>query len=100
MESTFDSFINSNKTQKELFEKEYNKFLLSEFIIDAMEKQKLSIRMLAKKANVSPTIIQKIRNSDTAEKINYRTFIHILDILGYRINIEEKENLCLTKSSN
>ena len=33
MTSTFDEFINNNPEQKALFDKEYEEFLLSEFII-------------------------------------------------------------------
>ncbi|HOE09368.1 MAG TPA: XRE family transcriptional regulator, partial [Treponemataceae bacterium] len=66
----------------------YADFLLSEFVLEQMEKENISIRTLAKKAGVSPTIIQKIRSKD-AEKINYRTFSSVLNSLGYRINIEK-----------
>jgi len=88
METTFDKFINSNPKRKEKFYKEYNEFLLSEFVLERMEAEKISIRKLAKKAGVSPTVIQKIR-SQNAEKINFRTFTNVLSTLGYRINIEK-----------
>jgi DNA-binding Xre family transcriptional regulator len=88
METTFDKFINNNPKEKELFNKEYNDFLLSEFVLEKMEEENISIRALAQKAGVSPTIIQKIR-SKNAEKINYRTFSNVLNSLGYRINIEK-----------
>ena len=88
METTFDKFINSDPEQKALFEKEYNEFLLSEFVLQKMEEENLSVRALAKKANVSPTIIQKIRGRN-AEKINFSTFSNVLHTLGYKINIEK-----------
>jgi hypothetical protein len=88
METTFDKFINSDPHERGQFDKEYNNFLLSEFILEKMEEENISIRALAKKAGVSPTIIQKIRGRN-AEKINYRTFSNILNSLGYRINIEK-----------
>ena len=53
-----------------------------------MESENLSVRKLAKKAGVSPTIIQKIRTKN-AERINFRTFTNVLHTLGYRINIEK-----------
>jgi DNA-binding Xre family transcriptional regulator len=53
-----------------------------------MEEDHVSVRTLAKKAGVSPTVIQKIR-SKNAERINYRTFSNVLNSLGYRINIEK-----------
>ena len=88
METTFDKFVNNDPEQKALFEKEYNEFLLSEFVLEKMEEEKISVRTLAQKAGVSPTIIQKIRGKN-AEKINFRTFSNVLNTLGYRINIEK-----------
>jgi len=86
METTFDKFINNDPKEKELFDKEYNDFLLSEFVLEKMEAENISVRTLAKKAGVSPTIIQKIR-SKNADRINFRTFTNVLNTLGYRINI-------------
>jgi DNA-binding Xre family transcriptional regulator len=88
METTFDKFINSDPNEKKIFEKEYNDFLLSEFVLEKMEEENISVRTLAKRAGVSPTVIQKIR-SKNAEKINYRTFTNIINSLGYKINIEK-----------
>lgn len=90
MESTFDKFITNNPKEKVKFEKEYNDFLLSEFILEKMEEEILSVRALAKKADVSPTIIQKLRKSETAEKINYGTFIAVINSLGYKLNLVHK----------
>jgi len=87
METTYDKFINSNPKRKAKFEKEYNDFLLSEFILEKMEQEHVSVRTLAKKAGVSPTVIQKIRTKN-AERINFRTFTNVLHSLGYKINIE------------
>ncbi|MDR3237831.1 MAG: XRE family transcriptional regulator [Spirochaetia bacterium] len=88
MEATFDKFINNDPDEKKMFEKEYNDFLLSEFVLEKMEKENISVRTLAKKAGVSPTVIQKIR-SNNAEKINYKAFTNIINSLGYKINIEK-----------
>jgi len=87
MESTFDKFITNNPKEKVKFEKEYNDFILSEFILERMEAENLSVRALAKKADVSPTIIQKLRKSETAEKINYGTFMAVINSLGYKMNL-------------
>ena len=87
MESTFDKFITNNPKEKAKFEKEYNDFLISEFILERMEKENLSVRALAKKADVSPTIIQKLRKSETAEKINYGTFMAVINSLGYKLKL-------------
>jgi transcriptional regulator with XRE-family HTH domain len=88
METTFDKFINNDPKELKKFEREYADFLLSEFILEKMEQENISIRALAKKAGVSPTVIQKIR-SKNAEKINYRTFSSVLNSLGYKIRIEK-----------
>jgi len=88
MKTTFDKFINSNPERKAKFEKEYNEFLLSEFVLERMEAENISVRSLAKKAGVSPTVIQKIRTKN-AERINFRTFTSVLNALGYRLNIEK-----------
>ena len=88
METTFDQYITSNPKRKEKFDKEYNEFLLSEFVLEKMESEHISVRALAQQAGVSPTVIQKIR-SKNAERINFRTFTNVLNSLGYRINIEK-----------
>jgi ribosomal protein S3 len=88
METTFDKFINNDPKEREIFEKEYNDFLISEFVLQKMEEENISIRVLAKKAGVSPTIIQKMR-SKNSEKITYRTFSNVLNTLGYKISIEK-----------
>jgi transcriptional regulator with XRE-family HTH domain len=88
METTFDKFINKDPQEREIFEKEYNDFLISEFVLQKMEEENISIRTLAKNAGVSPTVIQKMR-SKNSEKITYRTFSNVLNTLGYKISIEK-----------
>jgi len=88
METTFDKFINNDPKRKAEFDRKYNEFLLSEFVLEKMETEHLSVRELAKKAGVSPTVIQKIR-SEKAERINFRTFMSVLYSLGYTINFEK-----------
>ena len=88
METTFDKFINNDPIEKAKFEKEYNEFLLSEFVLEKMETENISVRKLAKKAGVSPTVIQKIRTKN-AERINFRTFTNVLHTLGYKISLEK-----------
>ena len=91
IETTFDKFFKEHPAQKKIFDKEYEAFALSEFMLEKMEENNISIRALAEKAGVSPTVIQKIR-SKNAEKINYRTFSNVLHSLGYRISIEKIRN--------
>lgn len=89
MKSTFDEFITDDPKQKALFDKEYDDFLLSEFIIQKMEEENLSVRSLAKKASVSPTVIQKLRDNENAEKITYSTFMSVIRSLGYKMRLEK-----------
>mgnify|MGYP002857780821 FL=1 len=90
MKSTFDQFITDDPKQKALFDKEYDDFLLSEFIIQKMEEENLSVRSLAQKASVSPTVIQKLRNNENAEKITYSTFMSVIRSLGYKVRLEKR----------
>ena len=89
MKSTFDEFITNDSKQKALFDQEYDEFLLSEFIIQKMEEENLSVRSLAQKASVSPTVIQKLRNNDNDEKITYSTFMSVIRSLGYKMRLEK-----------
>ena len=63
--STYEKFI-QDPIEKEKFEKEYNKFLLSEFLLEAMEENHISVRKLAEKSGISPSIIQNIRSEKTS----------------------------------
>jgi DNA-binding Xre family transcriptional regulator len=53
-----------------------------------MEEENISIKTLAQRAGVSPSIIQKMRGKNS-EKITYRTFSNVLNTLGYKISIEK-----------
>ena len=86
--TTFEKFFIENPDQKDIYEKEYNDFLLSEFMLEQMEAQHISVRELAKKADVSPTVIQKLRLKDS-QKVNLTTFTSVLRCLGYQIKLEK-----------
>ena len=86
--TTFEKFFEDNPEQKEIYEKEYNDFLLSEFMLEQMEAQHISVRELAKRADVSPTVIQKLRSKDS-QKVNLTTFTSVLRCLGYQIKLEK-----------
>ena len=81
--STFEKLMQS-PTWKAGFEKGYEKFLVSEFLIEAMEENNISVRKLAQKAGVSPTIIQNMR-SGKSSNISINTLAPILSALHYRI---------------
>ena len=87
--STFDRLMQDPKW-KAGFEKGYEKFLVSEFLIEAMEENKISVRKLAKEAGVSPTIIQNMR-SGKSSNISINTLAPILSALHYRIAFVKDE---------
>ncbi len=86
--STFDKLMQDPKWKTE-FEKGYEKFLISEFIIEAMEENHISVRKLAKVAGVSPTIIQNMRTGKS-KNISINILAPILSALNYRINFVKK----------
>ena len=86
--STFDQLMQDPKWKTE-FEKGYEKFLISEFMIEAMEENHISVRKLAKEAGVSPTIIQNMR-SGKSKNISINTLSPILSTLNYRIAFVKK----------
>ncbi len=86
--STFDRLMADPKWNSE-FEKGYEKFLISEFIIEAMEENHISVRKLADKAGVSPTIIQNMR-SGRSNNISINTLAPILSALNYKIAFVKK----------
>ena len=61
--TTFDRLMQDQKFKDE-FEKGYNEFLISEFMIEKMEEENISVRELAKEAKVSPTTIQNLRSGN------------------------------------
>ncbi|MBS0616069.1 MAG: helix-turn-helix domain-containing protein [Verrucomicrobia bacterium] len=89
--STYDKFI-ENKRQKKLLNKEYKKLLISELLLAAMEEDHISVRKLAKEAEVSPTIVQELR---AGKKLNItiETLSRILDVIGYQLIVAPKSGL-------
>ena len=81
--TTFDRLMQDPKFKDE-FEKGYNEFLISEFMIEKMEEENISVRELAKEAKVSPTTIQNLR-SGNAESVKYTTLSNIMQKLGYTL---------------
>nr|MBP3281732.1 helix-turn-helix transcriptional regulator [Treponema sp.] len=81
--TTFDRLMQDSNFKDE-FEKGYNEFLISEFMIEKMEEENISVRELAKEAKVSPTTIQNLR-SGNAEAVKYKTLSNIMQKLGYAL---------------
>ncbi|MBN2655934.1 MAG: helix-turn-helix transcriptional regulator [Spirochaetales bacterium] len=84
--TTCDKFLEDRK-QKEQFEKEYNQFLLSEFLLDAMNENHISVRKLSRDSGVSTSIIQNIR-SEKSTNVTLSTVEALVKCLGYRIKFE------------
>lgn len=69
------------------FEVEYQEFALSEIVLQLMEEERISIRELAKAADVSPSVIQDIRSGNRMN-ITLINLSKILKALGSRIAIQ------------
>ncbi len=54
---------------------------ISEFLSQVMANKNISVRQLAKKSNLSPTIVQAMR-SGTKKDFNLKSFFKILNGLG------------------
>ncbi len=89
-ESTFER-LSRNQKWKKNFDKGYDEFLLSEFLIEIMEEKNVSVRELAKKAGVSPTTIQNIRTGD-ADNVKLKTIVPVLNVLDCHIKFEKNRH--------
>ena len=73
-----------NPTIKKTYEDGYEGFVLSELIKALMENDHKSVRGLAKKIGLSPTVIQDIR-SGKQEDMKVKNFISIAHACGYHL---------------
>ncbi len=85
MKTTFEREM-ENPGFKEAFDREYEDFVLSEILCQAMEENKVSVRGLAEKAHVSAGFIQGVR-SGKAKNITLSKLAPVLDALGYKMEI-------------
>ena len=82
IKSTSQEFIDSlTPKQRKKFDEEYRELLLSELLLAAMEQDDISVRKLAKKAGVSPTVVQAMR-SGTKKDFSLQSFFKILNGIG------------------
>jgi len=88
--TTFDQYMQDPK-RKQKFDKEYGKFLLKEFLLEAMDENHMSVRKLAEESGVSTSIIQNIRAEKNAN-ITFNTLYTLITTLGYRLVIEKVNN--------
>ena len=81
--TTFDKWM-KNPTIKKAYEEGHEGFVLSELIKSLMENDHKSVRGLAKKIGLSPTVIQDIR-SGKQEDMKVKNFISIAHACGYHL---------------
>jgi len=87
--STFDRLM-KDPIRRRKFEKGYKDFLLSEILCEAMEKSNVSVRVLAAKAELSPTVIQEIR-SGKKKNTTLNSISNIFSSLGYKVVIKKRK---------
>ena len=83
-DSTYDHEM-KNAAFRAAFEKERAALEVSEFMAQRMEEQGISVRSLAARSGVSPTVIQGIK-SGKRTNIQYSKLKPIVSALGYRIS--------------
>lgn len=88
IKSTYEEFMEAKTpAQREIFEEGYRDFLLSELILAAMQEDDISVRKLAKLADVSPSIVQDMK-SGSKISFNTNSLFKVLQGLGYDILLE------------
>lgn len=93
--STFERKMKDKKF-KEAFVKSYKEFLFSELLIAIMEDDNVSVRELAKEANLSPSVIQDIRTGKQKD-IKVSNLIKIAHVFGYDVILQKgHETLALS----
>jgi DNA-binding phage protein len=85
--SSFDVFLSDPK-RKDIFEREHAKFLLSEFLIEEMEKNKISVRKLASQTGLSTSIIQNLKATKPAN-LTLKTILSLIEPFGYELKIQK-----------
>lgn len=85
-ETTFDREM-KNPAFRAAFEKESAALEVSEFLAKQMAEQEISVRTLAARAFVSPTVVQGIK-SGKRKNIEYRTLKALTLALGYQIEFK------------
>lgn len=85
-QSTYERLMQDPEFRAQ-FEIEYQEFALSEIVLQLMEEEKISVRKLARAAEVSPTVIQDIRSGNRTN-ITLDNFFKILKALGSRMAVQ------------
>lgn len=85
--STFERKMKNPKFKK-AFEEGYRELLFSELMISIMEDDDVSIRELAKEAELSPSVIQDLR-SGKQHDIKVSNLIKIAHAFGYEVILQK-----------
>ncbi|WP_243397171.1 helix-turn-helix domain-containing protein [Leptospira kmetyi] len=73
-----------NPKRRKSFNKKYTEFFLSEMVSELMEQERISVRELADKTNLSPTVIQDIK-SGKRDNPTFNSLISVIEALGAEI---------------
>lgn len=87
--STFERIM-KDPDRKKSFDDKYATFLLSEFLIEEMEQNNLSVRALAKESGLSTSIIQGIRSGER-KNMTLRNVQKLTRTLGYNLILKKGE---------
>ena len=85
--STFERKMKNPKFKK-AFEEGYRELLFSELMISIMEDDGVSIRELAKEAELSPSVIQDLRTGKQHD-IKVSNLIKIVHAFGYEVILKK-----------
>jgi DNA-binding Xre family transcriptional regulator len=91
--STFERKMQHQKFKK-AFEKGYKKLLFSELMISIMEGDDVSIRNLAKEADISKSVIQNLR-SGKQHDIKVSNLIKIAHAFGFEVILQRGDERLL-----
>lgn len=84
--STFEREMASDSFKAE-FKKQFEELLISELIVDMMEKEGKSVRELSVDTGISSNSINKIRTGKQ-EDVKLRNFLSITRACGYSLSLE------------
>lgn len=95
--STFERKMKNPKFKK-AFEQGYKELLFSELMISIMEGDDVSIRNLAKEADISKSVIQNLR-SGKQHDIKVSNLIKIAHAFGYELILQKGDERLLLKET-
>ena len=84
--TTFDKWMQNPKI-KAAYKEGYHEFILSELIRALMENDHTSVRGLAQKAGLSPTVIQDIR-SGKQKDMKVKNFLYVVHACGFEVVLD------------